>query len=556
MSAGIRSAAPLVAVAAILASCSAADEPPSTPAAVPVPSITAPPTSSATPSRTSRPSPLSLWASPTSCPPSEWPTGPSIPPLPFPLASPTPYPVPESPMVPSISPPAGLLFCDHGLWLVREDGSDIEIAPSCQVHFSPDMAYALLLNYDGIRVVDLTRGVTLGLADEEEGPPHRAPCGWSRGGDAVYYLESGEDWWNEDIWRYALGTGEARNITNTPTRDEGCPFPWFPEGYVLFGSQPSEDALRPFGAGVPTVGTDEGEGYRVLGIDAEMGLAQLSPTGDAVALLGGYVLSSAGGLRALDAGSASGQEPRVGLSAPSWSPDGTHIAWSTNGFWIEGSPTAVYDTRTWEMRLLHPYNLVMGEGFPPEPGWSPDSRWLTLITYESWEGPPGLWIFAADGSEEHLLGTGEFPVWSPDSTQFAVTVHDPVTWMSHVDLFEVGSWQASRVDLPDGSWVVDWLDPVPVRHWSGMHEIRAGPTFVVTPAGHGQRMYDDRSAASGIVSILHVGDVITMLWYEPLPGDGLLWWYSENLTTGEEGWVIENTEWYARTHDDPRGPMP
>lgn len=106
---------------------------------------------------------------------------------------------------------------------------------------------------------------------------------------------------------------------------------------------------------------------------------------------------------------------------PVWSPDGTRIAFThTLETWV---PTAVYvmDADGTDARQVSTHDG--GSDFAPT--WSPDGSQLVFasIRYEDW----GIFVVNADGSGEHEIEfEGEFggwsengPVWSPDGTFIA-----------------------------------------------------------------------------------------------------------------------------------------
>lgn len=140
---------------------------------------------------------------------------------------------------------------------------------------------------------------------------------------------------------------------------------------------------------------------------------------------------------------------------PSWSPDGTQIAFESDREGLDA---------IWVMNMdgTNPRNLTADA---PEwenilPSWSPDGsmiafyRWSVLASGDG--GPGGLWVMNADGSDAHVVAEfqglrgSEPPAWSPDGSLIAYI--DP------------GTVENSEV------WVVpvEGGDPVQVSHQGGV----------------------------------------------------------------------------------------
>jgi Tol biopolymer transport system component len=120
---------------------------------------------------------------------------------------------------------------------------------------------------------------------------------------------------------------------------------------------------------------------------------------------------------------------------PSWSPDGTAIAFSGRVS-EEGTDWFVY---TMVLDGSEPSRLATDLPAPEQnlPAWSPDGSAVAFLADaggtedEGW--PYELWLVAPDGSERRLLTTGccrfagggltaQDPEWSPDGTQ--ILIHD------------------------------------------------------------------------------------------------------------------------------------
>jgi len=136
---------------------------------------------------------------------------------------------------------------------------------------------------------------------------------------------------------------------------------------------------------------------------------------------------------------------RVG--SPAWSPDGKRLAWviggDFEGKWQLG--VGVFDLEARTSLLLHPYEPVGVGGWPAAPVWSPDGQWLAYTLWPADDpAEAGLWVFRADGTEEHFLGAGSGPIWGPDGRWLSFNLdEEPGLW-----LVEVGAWRPQRIALP------------------------------------------------------------------------------------------------------------
>jgi Tol biopolymer transport system component len=150
-----------------------------------------------------------------------------------------------------------------------------------------------------------------------------------------------------------------------------------------------------------------------------------------------YVMDSDGNNRTLLTQGQSGF-----LAAPSWSPDGSKIA-----FVSDRSGNA--DVWVIDSNGGNPVNLTDDEAKDHSPAWSPDGQWIAFASLRDslyWE----LYVMAADGTDVQRLTWWEdasdlSPSWSPDGTRLA--------FASKRD----GNWEIYTMDR-DGSNLVRLTD--------------------------------------------------------------------------------------------------
>jgi Tol biopolymer transport system component len=262
-----------------------------------------------------------------------------------------------------------------------------------------------------------------------------------------------------DIWLLDLATGKSVNLTpKTRDRIDGY-YQWGPAGsdLIVFHWQPADD-LGPVAGHLATMKTD---GSNALMLDEDtrsISPAAPSPDGRTIAFDRAgepWVYNLSGGKMPIFPNSFT-TPFRLAVN-PEWSPDGRKIAWQlfgdqdgTDGW----SATAILDLDTMSVSLLHRYAILAGGeiGFH-HLAWSPDGQWLAVADQAENEsdGKVSLWVMRPDGSEEHHLGSGDRPVWSPDSKT--------VVYSASSKVFAAGAktWQTYQVTLPEKSVVTDWV---------------------------------------------------------------------------------------------------
>jgi Tol biopolymer transport system component len=92
-------------------------------------------------------------------------------------------------------------------------------------------------------------------------------------------------------------------------------------------------------------------------------------------------------------------------ASPSWSPDGKKIVFAGGGPLYNGLETVT---------LSGSLDTILVRDSIADPSWSPDGRWIAFKANEQIE------VVSVATQEARVVATGEFAVWSPDSTRLAV----------------------------------------------------------------------------------------------------------------------------------------
>jgi TolB protein len=133
---------------------------------------------------------------------------------------------------------------------------------------------------------------------------------------------------------------------------------------------------------------------------------------------------------------------------PSWSPDGTQIAYRSD----RGDESEI-----WVMKADGAGQRRLTAGLSP--AWSPDGSSIAYASPGHDPNPPlsGISIMNVDGSGQHRVPNtdgGEYPSWSPDGKRIAFNSNlsgDHVMYIVNVD----GSWLVDLSSVGEG-WQVDW----------------------------------------------------------------------------------------------------
>jgi Tol biopolymer transport system component len=155
------------------------------------------------------------------------------------------------------------------------------------------------------------------------------------------------------------------------------------------------------------------------------------------------------------------------ISHPSWSPDGTKIAWYWQSVLNVGPRAGVVIfnlvDKTYQLsNLVEPASDEMPA---QSPIWNGDGKWLAYLIEAKQPEDSGVWIIRADGQGSpviHVAGNGFLPgAWSPDGASLAVVSTPESDPKAGVWLVDASTWELSPVNLPGvfPGRVYGWIQP-------------------------------------------------------------------------------------------------
>jgi WD40 repeat protein len=225
------------------------------------------------------------------------------------------------------------------------------------------------------------------------------------------------------VWVMDVSDGTSQQILSCGEGPDGCTIAWAPDGLrIAVAHGDTLELVDPDGSNRTTLFVQIHPSHPTWSPDG----TRIAFTGSIGSGMGLYTINRDGSDPAPMLGPVQG----IGTFDPAWSPDGSTIAYfgSTDIRGCEdpiGSATPFCDDQ-WQLhvmvlplggsepRELHDAGTCYCNGFAPSLTWSPDGTSLALDVLGGNGVPSGLVVMSADGTSlRQLLGDAGTPAWQP-----------------------------------------------------------------------------------------------------------------------------------------------